>query len=124
MRLVLTIVLGTGLLTPAIFGAGKKEAGPVPATMNVTYYGRSHDGQITSGHEKFDSNLMTAAHRKLPIGTKLKLTNPANDKSVVVTVNDRGPYAKGRDLSITRKAAEDLGFIKEGHAKLKVEQVQ
>lgn len=110
------------------FGAPKSDrqpaAGGVAPIMNVTYYGRSHDGHLTSGHEKFDSNLMTAAHRTLPIGTKLKLTNPANDKSVVVTVNDRGPYAKGRDLSITRKAAEELGFVQEGHAKLKVEKVQ
>jgi rare lipoprotein A len=92
--------------------------------MNTTYYSRSHDGHITSSRQKFDSNLLTAAHRTLPLGTKLKLTNPSNEKSVVVTVNDRGPYAKGRDLSITRKAAEELGFIKEGHAKLKVEKVE
>ncbi len=92
--------------------------------MNVTDYGQSHDGNIASWHEKFDSSLMTAAHRKLPMGTKLTLTNPANEKSVVVRVDDRGTYTKGRDLNITRKAAGELGFLKEGHAKLKVEQVQ
>lgn len=92
--------------------------------MNTTYYSTKRDGNITSGRQKFDSNLMTAAHRTLPLGTKLKLTNPANNKSVVVTVNDRGPYAKRRDLSVTRKAAEELGFIDKGHARLKVEKVQ
>ena len=84
-----------------------------------SYYARMHDGG-----EKFDSNAMTAAHRRLPMGTKLKVTNLANGKSVVVTVNDRGPFVKGRSLSVTRRAAEELGFRKQGVAKVKFEQVQ
>ena len=59
-----------------------------------SYYARMHDGHVTAGGEKFDSNAMTAAHRRLPMGTKLKVTNLANGKSVVVTVNDRGPLSK------------------------------
>ena len=89
-----------------------------------SYYARMHDGHITAGGEKFDSNAMTAAHRQLPMGTKLKVTNLANGKSVVVTVNDRGPFVKGRSLSVTRRAAEELGFRKQGVAKVKFEQVQ
>jgi rare lipoprotein A len=58
------------------------------------------------------------------MGTKLKLTNLANEKSVVVTVNDRGPFVKGREISVTRRAAQELGFIKEGVAKVRIEQVQ
>ena len=58
------------------------------------------------------------------MGTKLKVTNLANGKSVVVTVNDRGPFVKGRSLSVTRRAAEELGFRKQGVAKVKFEQVQ
>jgi rare lipoprotein A len=83
-----------------------------------------HNGHITAGGEKFDSNAMTAAHRKYPMGTKLKLTNLANNKSVVVTVNDRGPFVKGRDVSVTRRAAQELGFLKEGLARVSIEQVQ
>lgn len=89
-----------------------------------SYYARMHDGHVTAGGEKFDSNAMTAAHRQLPMGTKLKVTNLANGKSVVVTVNDRGPFVKGRSLSVTRRAAEELGFRKQGVAKVKFEQVQ
>ncbi len=89
-----------------------------------SYYARMHNGHITAGGNKFDSNAMTAAHRQLPMGTKLKVTNLANGKSVVVTVNDRGPFVKGRSLSVTRRAAEELGFRKQGVAKVKFEQVQ
>ena len=89
-----------------------------------SYYARMHNGHVTAGGEKFDSNAMTAAHRRLPMGTKLKVTNLANGKSVVVTVNDRGPFVKGRSLSVTRRAAEELGFRKQGVAKVKFEQVQ
>lgn len=89
-----------------------------------SYYARVHNGHVTASGEKFDSNAMTAAHRKLPMGTKLKVTNLANNKSVVVTVNDRGPFVKGRLISVTRRAAQELGFIKEGTAKVRIEQVQ
>jgi rare lipoprotein A len=94
------------------------------ATGVCSYYARMHNGHITAGGEKFDSNAMTAAHRKYPMGTKLKLTNLANNKSVVVTVNDRGPFVKGRDVSVTRRAAQELGFLKEGLARVSIEQVQ
>lgn len=89
-----------------------------------SYYARSHNGHITAGREKFDSNALTAAHRTYPMGTKLKVTNVANDKSVIVKVNDRGPFVKGRDLSVTRRAAQELGFVKQGTAKVRIEQVQ
>ena len=88
-----------------------------------SYYARLHNGHITAGGEKFDSNAMTAAHRQLPMGTELKVTNLANGKSGVAKVNDRGPFVKGRSLSVTRRAAEELGFIKQGVAKVTFEQV-
>jgi peptidoglycan lytic transglycosylase len=95
------------------------------ATTGVcSFYSRSYDGRTTAGGEKFSSKALTAAHRSYPMGTKLKVTNIANDKSVVVTVNDRGPFVKGRELSVTRRAAEELGFVKEGLAKVRIEQVQ
>src|SRR3954470_13286820 len=82
-------------------------------TGMCSYYARMHNGHVTAGGEKFDSNAMTAAHRRLPMGTKLKVTNLANGKSVVVTVNDRGPFVQGRSLSVTRRAAEELGIRKQ-----------
>jgi rare lipoprotein A len=89
-----------------------------------SYYAQRHNGHVTAGGEKFDSEALTAAHRKFPMGTKLKLTNLANGNSVVVRVNDRGPFVKGRDISVTRRAAKELGFLKEGVAKVRIEQVE
>ena len=98
-----------------------------PATSETrvcSYYSRHHDGHITAGGKKFDSNALTAAHRTYPMGTKLKLTNTANDKSVEVVVNDRGPFVKGRDISVTRRAARELGFIKQGLATVRIDEVR
>lgn len=123
--------VGTLVLAALSFGTCLAQTSPQPATMAAaettgvcTYYARSHDGHTTASGEKFDSNAMTAAHRKYPMGTKLKVTNLANGKSVVVRVNDRGPFVKGRDISVTRRAAQELEFIKQGNAKVRIEQVQ
>jgi len=102
---------------------------PTPAagsgeTAVCSYYSAGLNGRRTTSGEKFDSNALTAAHRTLPMGTKLKLTNLSNKKSAVVTVNDRGPFVKGRTISVTRHAAEELGFIREGTAKVQIEQVR
>jgi rare lipoprotein A len=102
----------------------KPAIGVLETTGVCSYYARMHDGHITASGEKFNSNAMTAAHRTLPMGTKLKLTNLTNDKSVVVTVNDRGPFVKGRTISVTRRAASELGFVKQGIAKVRIERVQ
>ena len=98
-----------------------------PATSETrvcSYYSRQHDGHITAGGKKFNSNALTAAHRTYPMGTKLKLTNTANDKSVEVVVNDRGPFVKGRDISVTRRAARELGFINQGLATVRIDEVR
>lgn len=73
-------------------------AQPKPATSDTgvcSYYSRIHDGHITAGGKKFDSNALTAAHRTYPMGTRLKLTNTANNKTVQVVVNDRGAIRQG-----------------------------
>ena len=97
---------------------------PPDAIGVCSYYARMHNGHITAGGEKFDSEALTAAHRTFPMGTKLKVTNLANEKSVVVRVNDRGPFVKGRTLSVTRRAARELGFVKEGTTKVRIEEVR
>jgi rare lipoprotein A len=93
-------------------------------TGRCSFYARGFNGRITAGGQKFDSGAMTAAHRKYPMGTKLKVTNLANNKSVIVTVNDRGPFVKGRAISVTRHAAEELDFVKQGVVKVNIEQVK
>ena len=67
-----------------------------------------------------NSRLMTAAHRRLPFGTRIKVTNLRNGRSVVVRINDRGPYARGRILDVSKAAARRLGFVGRGHTKVKI----
>jgi rare lipoprotein A len=93
------------------------------STVRASYYGKGDglSGLKTANGERFNSNEFTAAHRNLPFGTKLKLTNPANGKSAFVTVNDRGPFVKGRDLDISYAAARALDILKVGRANINME---
>lgn len=75
----------------------------------------------TASGERMNPAALTAAHRKLPFGTKIKVTNAANGKAVVVRINDRGPFAKGRILDLSKAAASKLGFIRAGHTKICLE---
>ena len=81
------------------------------------------DEQKTANGEKFDPNAMTAAHRSLPFGTKLRVTNLATGRSVTVRVNDRGPYIAGRVVDVSYSAAESLGIVGRGIAKVKLDVV-
>ncbi len=82
----------------------------------VSWYGKKFHGRKTASGEKFDMNDLTCAHRTLPFGTKILIENPKNGKSVVVKVNDRGPYAKGRVIDLSRGAAKKLGTLLGGVA--------
>ncbi len=95
-------------------------------TGNVTYfvcsyYGKKFHGRPTANGETFDMAKMTCAHKTLPFNTMLRVTNEDNGKSVVVRVNDRGPFIKGRDLDLSKGAAEVIGLIPYGVKKLKIE---
>jgi len=79
---------------------------------------------MTANGELFDMHAMTAAHKTLPFGTKVRLTNPSNGRSVVVRINDRGPFIPGRVIDVSRAAARKLGIIKRGHASLQLEIVK
>ena len=80
----------------------------------ASYYGKAHHGKKTASGKRFNMHAMTAAHRSLPFGTQLKVTSKDTGKSVIVTVNDRGPYAGGRILDLSQEAARQLGMIKQG----------
>lgn len=75
----------------------------------------------TASGERMNPSAMTAAHRSLPFGTKLKVTNQRNGKSVIVRVNDRGPFIKGRVLDLSKGAAQQIGFIQSGHTSVCME---
>lgn len=77
----------------------------------------------TASGERMNPSAMTAAHRNLPFGTKLKVTNKRNGRSVVVRINDRGPFIKGRILDLSKAAAHSLGFVGAGHTHVCLEQI-
>ncbi len=83
---------------------------------SASYYASKFNGRRTASGERFDNSDLTAAHRSLPFGSRVRVTNPANGRSVVVRVNDRGPFTRGRLIDVSRAAAEELGMVARGHA--------
>lgn len=97
---------------------------PKPTNVQVgvaSYYAHKYQGRTTANGEVFDMNKLTAAHRTLPFGTILRVTHLGNDHSVVVRVNDRGPYVTGRIIDLSLAAASELGMIQSGLAQVRVE---
>jgi rare lipoprotein A len=81
---------------------------PFKKNAHASYYHQKFHGKRTSSGVKFDNTKYTAAHRKFPFGTKLKITNEVNHKSVIVEVTDRGPFTKGREIDLTKKAFMEI----------------
>ncbi|GAA4526038.1 septal ring lytic transglycosylase RlpA family protein [Chelativorans composti] len=77
----------------------------------------------TASGERMNPSAMTAAHRSLPFGTKVKVVNPKNGRSVVVRINDRGPFIRNRILDLSKGAAAKLGFIRTGHTHVCLEKI-
>lgn len=75
---------------------------------HASYYADMFNGRKTASGVKFDNSKYSAAHRKFPFGTKLKITNQASGKSIIVTVNDRGPFSRGREIDLSKKAFMDI----------------
>jgi rare lipoprotein A len=94
------------------------------AEIGIASHYSTKTGTKTASGEKLNDNSFTAAHKTLPLGTLVKVTNLKNNKSVTVRINDRGPYPKGRIIDVSRVAANALGFYKQGLAKVKVEVVK
>ena len=87
----------------------------------ASWYGAKHHGRKTASGERFNQNALTAAHRTLPFGTQVKVTNTLNNKSVTVRINDRGPYSKGRIIDLSRAAAVKIDMIKQGVAPVRLQ---
>jgi rare lipoprotein A len=90
-------------------------------TGKASFYADKFEGRPTASGEKYRHNKLTAAHKTLPFGTKVKVTNLDNNKTVEVVINDRGPYVDGRIIDLSKSAAEQLGFINQGLAEVKME---
>jgi rare lipoprotein A len=89
----------------------------------ASYYARSLDGRLTASGERYDEDDLTAAHRTLPFGTRVRVTEPDSGRSVVVRINDRGPYVEGRDIDLSRRAAAELGIVEDGVALVTMQRV-
>jgi rare lipoprotein A len=87
----------------------------------ASWYGGKFHGRTTASGEPYDMHALTAAHPSLPFGTRVRVTNLENGRSVVLRINDRGPFAKRRIIDVSRHAAEHLGFLRAGLAKVRVE---
>ena len=89
-----------------------------------SYYGEAFHGKLTANGEVYDMYGLTAAHKTLPLNTIVRVTNMENEKSLILRINDRGPYVKGRMLDCSYGAALKLGFIGNGTTKVKVEVIE
>ena len=115
-----TVVVG--LL--AIVGMAGITAAQTSEEGVANFYNDNFQGKKTASGEAYDKSGLTAAHKKLAYGTKVKVTNVANGKSVIVTINDRMAASNPAVIDVTRHAAEELGFVKAGKAKVKLEVVK
>ena len=87
----------------------------------ASYYHDSLHGRKTASGEVYNKRILSAAHKSLPLGTKVRVTKASSGKSIVVKINDRGPFVKGRIIDLSRRAARRLGIIGSGVAKVEVE---
>lgn len=120
---IVAIVIG---LLAGCASQGRVDGGAVTGGTTVgvaSYYADKYNGRPTASGETFDNGKLTAAHRTLPFGTTVRVTNLDNGRSVVVRVNDRGPFVKGRIIDLSRAAAKRLDMINAGLARVKVETV-
>lgn len=96
------------------------------ALAHASFYGKGDGlhGKKTASGERFNANAFTAAHRTLPFGTIVKVTNPENNKSVEVRINDRGPWIKGREIDLSYSAAKKIGITGKGIKLVKIEVIK
>ena len=110
--LLLIALLSFGALAQTVVETQKGEA---------AYYSDKLHGNKTASGEPYDKNALTAAHRELPFGTKVKVTYLENGNTVVVVINDRGPHTEGRIIDVSSAAADKLGLKQAGHGMVKLE---
>lgn len=87
----------------------------------ASWYGSRFQGRRTASGERFNAYALTAAHRSLPFGTKVRVTNLRNNRAVIVRINDRGPYSGGRVIDLSKAAAQAIGMLRSGTAPVRIE---
>jgi rare lipoprotein A len=112
---------GTPLADAKPLGDDGSDISDFQQTGRASWYGRGFHGRRTANGERYDMHALTAAHRTLPLGSYVRVTNPATSRSVVVRINDRGPYARGRVIDLSMAAANALDMRHAGTARVKIE---
>ena len=105
-------------------GQQMSDAPGATASGKASYYSDRHQGARTASGEQYNKNAMTAAHRTLAFGTRVRVTNLNNQRQTVVRINDRGPFSRGRIIDLSRAAASQIGMIRSGVAPVRVEVLQ
>ncbi|MEW6684367.1 MAG: septal ring lytic transglycosylase RlpA family protein [Nitrospirota bacterium] len=111
-------------VTVLLAACGGRAVTPTPGerfSAVASWYGEPFHGRLTASGERYDMHGFTAAHRSLPFGTRLRVTNPETGQSGVVTVTDRGPFIRGRHLDLSYGAAQEIGLVSAGVGRVKVE---
>jgi len=124
MRQIILLLLAATLLTGcAGTTRDPAEVGGVSQTETglASFYGHQYHGRTTANGETYDENAMTAAHRTLAFGTRVRVTNLVNGKEVLLRINDRGPFVDGRIIDVSFRAAGELDFVRAGVVKARVE---
>jgi rare lipoprotein A len=117
---LLTLTLVTTLLSLPTLVSARVQVGHTQNGI-ASYYHDSLNGNKTASGEIYDKRTLSAAHKTLPLGTRVRVTKLSNGKSIVLKINDRGPFVKGRIIDLSRRAARELGMIQSGLARVKVE---
>ena len=87
----------------------------------ASFYGAKFHGRRTASGERFDMHALTAAHRSLPFGSEVRVTDPRSGRSVTVRINDRGPFSRHRTIDLSRAAAQEIGLVNRGHGTVELE---
>lgn len=119
-RITLVIMMMITLLSLTSFKMSANNDDEVK-TSYVSYYHDKFNGKRTASGQVFNNSKLTAAHRTLPFGTKVKITNPKNGLTVVVTINDRGPFHSSRALDLSKAAFDEIGSLSTGHMAVEYE---
>lgn len=118
--------IGCAVLVTTSFGAHAEPRNTAKTSAGVgmaSYYGKNdgYNGARTASGERYDRDSLTAAHRSLPFGTQVRVTNLRNGRSVIVRINNRGPFIRGRIIDVSYAAARELGFVDRGVTQVRVD---
>ncbi|MGE6994246.1 septal ring lytic transglycosylase RlpA family protein [Pseudomonas sp. NPDC047961] len=124
---LLTVIALAGCSTPRPKAPAPQESptetGAQIGSGKASYYGNRHHNKLTASGERFDQNALTAAHRTLPFGSQVRVINDGNGKSVVVRINDRGPFVRGRIIDLSKAAFQSIASTRSGVIRVRLERV-